>query len=79
MRIERWKVQREMQRVGIKTYQELAAKAGIAPQTLSAWFRGRPFTSDNLDALCRALECTPDSIITMDPKAKALAAELVAV
>lgn len=72
VRIERWKVQREMQAAGIETFKELAALVGVTPQTMSAWFRGAAFTSQNLEALCRALGCEPGDILTMDPNRAAL-------
>jgi DNA-binding Xre family transcriptional regulator len=74
VKIERWKVQREMQKKGIETFKDLAAIVGVTPQTVSAWFRGAAFTSQNLEALCLALNCEPGDILTMDPKELALVA-----
>ncbi len=73
VRIERWKVQREMQANGIETFKELAELVGVTPQTMSAWFRGAAFTSQNLEALCRVLKCEPGDILTMDPNRVTLA------
>ena len=72
MKIERWKVQREMQATGVETFKELAVIVGVTPQTMSAWFRGAAFTSQNLESLCRALKCEPGAILTMDPNQVAL-------
>lgn len=73
VRIERWKVQREMQANGIETFKDLAERVGVTPQTMSAWFRGAAFTSQNLEALCRVLKCEPGDILTIDPNRVALA------
>lgn len=71
VRIERWKVQRQMQQVGIRTFKELAERAEVAPQTVSAWFRGAGFSSEMLTQLCTILECEPGDILTFDPNPKA--------
>jgi DNA-binding Xre family transcriptional regulator len=77
LRIDRWKVQQQMKRMGIKTFGELANLVGVAPQTLSAWFGARlGFTSETLETLCNVLNCTPNDILTIDPKAVAPVAEL---
>ncbi len=76
MQIERWKVQREMKRVRIKTIKELAARIGVSQQTMSAWFRGAAFTSQNLEALCRELQCWPNDVLTLDPNRVASVVEL---
>lgn len=67
MRIDRWKVKQQMNRAGIATFGELAERVNVAPQTVSAWFRGMGFSSDTLEALCRELNCTPNDILTLDP------------
>lgn len=80
MRIDRWKVKQQMNRVGIKTFGDLAALIGVAPQTMSAWFGARlGFTSETLETICRVLDCTPNDVLTIDPDPNALApvAELV--
>lgn len=68
MRIDRWKVKQQMNRIGIATFGELAQQIGVAPQTLSAWFGARlGFSSDTLETLCRVLDCTPNDVLTIDP------------
>ena len=77
IRIDRWKVQQQMKHAGIKSFGELAQLVGVAPQTVSAWFGGRlGFTSESLAALCSVLNCTPNDILTIDPKTVAPVAEL---
>lgn len=73
MRIDRWKVKQQMKRVGIRTFGELAERANVTPQTMSAWFRGTGFTSETLERLCRVLDCTPNDVLTIDPAPKAKA------
>lgn len=67
MRIDRWKIKQEMNRVGIETFADLADLVGVTPQVVSRWFRGGGFTATNLEALCRVLRCTPNDILTFDP------------
>lgn len=67
MRIDRWKVRQQMKQVGIDTFRDLAKMVGVSQQTVSAWFGGAGFTSENLTALCYALECEPGDILTLDP------------
>lgn len=67
MRIDRWKVRQEMERANIGTFRELAEMIGVSQQAVSAWFRGAGFTSENLAALCYALDCQPGDILTLDP------------
>ena len=76
LRIDRWKVQQQMKRNGIKTFGELADRVGVAQQTMSAWFRGMGFTSETLERLCNVLDCTPNDVLTHDPKPVAPLAEL---
>ena len=68
LRIDRWKVQQLMKRKGIKEFRELAERVGVAPQTVSGWFRGLGFTSETLEALCNVLDCLPNDVLTLDPK-----------
>jgi DNA-binding Xre family transcriptional regulator len=76
LRIDRWKVQQQMKRMGIKTFAELAQRVGVTPQTMSGWFRGLGFASETLESLCNILDCTPNDILTLDPKPVAPLAEL---
>lgn len=66
MRIDRWKVKQQMNRVGIRTFAEFAEQVGVTPTTVSAWFRGMGFSSDTLERICRVLDCTPNDILTLD-------------
>lgn len=72
MRIDRWKVKQQMKRVGIRTFTELAEQLEVAPQTVSAWFRGMGFHSESLERLCLVLECTPNDILTLDADPNAM-------
>lgn len=73
MKIDREQVRRRMMHQEIQTFTELADRLGISKQALSAWFRGGPFSSANLAALCRLLQCTPNDILILveDPNALA--------
>ncbi|MEZ4558757.1 MAG: helix-turn-helix transcriptional regulator [Caldilineaceae bacterium] len=65
-----------MKIVGIENLGELAEKIGVRQDTFSSWLSGRWNPSfENLENLCRVLECTADDIMAYDrPKAMALAA-----
>ncbi len=67
LRLDRWKIKQEMNKVSIDTFGELAVLVGVSPQVVSRWFRGGGFTAANLEALCRVLNCTPNDILTFDP------------
>jgi len=67
LRLDRWKIKQEMNKVGIDKFADLADLVGVSPQVVSRWFRGGGFTAANLEALCRVLRCTPNDILTFDP------------
>lgn len=73
MKIDREQVRRRMLHQEIQTFSELADRLGISKQALSAWFRGRPFSSANLAALCKILQCTPNDILILEDVPNALA------
>jgi DNA-binding Xre family transcriptional regulator len=76
LRIDRWKIKQEMNKVGIDTFADLADLVGVSPQIVSRWFRGGGFTAANLEALCRVLRCTPNDILTFDPNRSAPVTEV---
>lgn len=71
MRLDRYKVKLRMAMAGIENQRELADKVGVTPQTISNWLNGEMPTLDNVGALCRVLNCTPNDILT-DPNAISL-------
>jgi DNA-binding Xre family transcriptional regulator len=73
MKIDREQVRRRMLRQEIQTFSELADKLGISRQALSAWFKGGPFASTSLAALCRILQCTPNDILILEDGPNAMA------
>jgi DNA-binding Xre family transcriptional regulator len=84
VRIDEQRVKLLMLVNGIEEQQELAAMAGVTPQTLNRLFKGAAFSSATLDKLAKALNCNP--IDLLDTKgypsphmgAPALLAELAA-
>lgn len=79
MKIDREQVRRRMLRQEIQTFTELADRLGISKQALSAWFRGGPFSSNNLAALCKILQCTPNDILILEDGPNVMAPALVTV
>jgi DNA-binding Xre family transcriptional regulator len=79
MKIDREQVRRRMLRQEIQTFTELADKMGISKQALSQWFKGGPFASTNLAALCKILQCTPNDILILDDAPNVMAPALMAV
>lgn len=75
MRIDRVKILGLMRDRGIANLGDLAELVGVTPQTFSRWFAGTWGPSfDNLESLCRVLDCTVDDLVVYDrPKDPALA------
>lgn len=67
MRLDRYRVMEMMDEQGFRTQQELAERIGVSRQTISGWLNGVTLTLDNLGALCEALECTPNDVLTTKP------------
>jgi DNA-binding Xre family transcriptional regulator len=63
MKLNRFKVLEYMAKSGMDRQKALAERVGVTPQALSGWMNGEAFTLDNLGALCRALNCTPNDIL----------------
>lgn len=57
------KVQKQMRRMKIRRFADLARRIGVSPQAVSRWFNGSPFSPDSLGALVRVLDCTPNDVL----------------
>jgi DNA-binding Xre family transcriptional regulator len=66
-RIDRYKVRLRMLQLGIDTFEELAALAGLSQGTIYNSLDGFNWRSQTLDALAKALRCEPTDIITYGP------------
>lgn len=76
LRIDRSKVMHQMGRAGFSTFTALAVAIGVTNQTLSNWFNGDSFSSPNLDALIRVLDCTPNDVLAWGKEEARLRAEI---
>lgn len=57
------KVKTQMRKKKVKRFTDLAEEMDTTKQTLSNWFVGGQFSSPNLDALVRVLDCTPNDVL----------------
>ena len=65
MQLDKKKVKRQMQKVGIKNFKELAEKVDRTPTMVSKWFHGGRPSMEVLMILCDLLECTPNDLIRL--------------
>ena len=55
----------QMAIMGIDTIEELCRRAGITSPTLRAAFAGKPFRSSTVNAIAKALDINPLSLLTI--------------
>lgn len=65
-RIDRFKVSRKMEAVGVSRFDELAKKAGIGEATIYNVLDSYNWTSRTLDRIAHALNCASLDILTVD-------------
>jgi DNA-binding Xre family transcriptional regulator len=68
-RIDRFKVKRRMENVGIDTFEKLAEKAKLSPTTVYNALDGYNWRATTLDAIAAAIGCNPLDIVTVDAEA----------
>ena len=75
MRLDKQKLEDRMEAVGIKNFYDLAARIGVAQETMSRYVSGTYWPSKGkMEALCTTLQCTVNDIVVYDsPKVAALA------